>query len=266
MANTRESSGVGAWDCPPDGNSSLYAAERFMSSDDKDPLVSLSGGPIYHHGRPSAFAPPCGEESLEAISEHIARHLAPVHGVFHEIVSDTVHIDVHQVKPTAAFPFWRLITSGMSDLPMTVPPGAGAPAHMELMITLPANWRLGRKSLEDERWYWPVRLIKSLARLPHKYQTWLGVGHTVPNGDPAKRYARNTRFTGAIIRWPISAPDAFHTLEISSTKVIHFFAVVPLYSEEMDLKLRAGTDALTERFNEAHITDVVDLRRPNVGK
>lgn len=80
-------------------------------------VVSLSGQPIYQHGEPTPWAPPAGEENVEEISAHIERHLGPVDSVYHEILSDTVHIDVHIVKPTESFPFHRLVTSGMSDLP-----------------------------------------------------------------------------------------------------------------------------------------------------
>jgi hypothetical protein len=181
-------------------------------------------------------------------------------------VSDTVHIDVHIVKPTEAYPFIRLVTSGMSDLPMSTPPDAGVPRHAELMITLPPDWKLDKESFEDERWYWPVRLIKTLARLPHKYGTWLGWGHTVPNGDPAEPYAADVRFDGCILLPSISVPDDFHRLRIDADKEIAFFAIVPLYKEELALKLRSGAGKLLERFDKKHIGDMIDPRRPNAGR
>ena len=70
-----------------------------------------------------------------------------------------------------------------------VPEDAGAETRAELMIALPAEWKLADSQLEDERWYWPIRNLKALARLPHEYETWLGFGHTVPNGDPPEPYA-----------------------------------------------------------------------------
>ena len=36
----------------------------------------------------------------------------------------------------------------------------------ELAIALPADWKLDQESMKDEKWYWPIRLLKSLARLP----------------------------------------------------------------------------------------------------
>ena len=233
-----------------------------MSKDDK--LVSLSGAPIYRHGEPATWSAPKGEECLEQISDHIEAHLGPVAWVLHEIASDTVHIDVHVVLPTAQCPCVRLVTSGMSDLPMTVPADVDAPRHLELLMTLPADWKLDEASFADENWYWPVRLLKTLARLPHKHATWLGWGHTMPNGDPTEPYASDTPFTGAILLPPLSVPEEFQRLRIDEHKEIAFYAVFPLHDDEMDLKLRRGARELLQRFDAADLDDRVDPARPSV--
>lgn len=233
----------------------------------QDNLVSLSGAPIFRYtDGEKEWEAPHGEMSLEEISDHIEKHLGEIDQVFHEILSDTVHIDVHHLKPNAAFPFHRLVTSGMSDLPMTLPEGVESSRFMELMITLPADWRIDQASFEDERWYWPVRELKFLARFPHKYDTWLGWGHTLPNGDPAEPFADNTRFDGVIILPPLGTPPAFHSLVIDANKTIDFYSVVPLYPEEMRLKLHKGSEALLEGFDKHGIGDAIDLGRRNVAK
>jgi hypothetical protein len=229
-------------------------------------LTSLSGSPIYRHGEESPWEPPNGEGFIEQISAHIESHLGPVDTVFHEIVSDTVHIDVHFVKPTSDFPFVRLVTSGMSDLPMNTPDDPDVSKHAELLITLPADWHLDQASFENESWYWPVRLLKFLARLPHKHQTWLGSGHTVPNGDPPQAYASNTGFCGAIVLTPVSVPDAFRKLRVSVDRGIAFYAVIPLYEGEMNLKLRSGSDELLKRFHRNHIDGAVVPGRKDVSR
>lgn len=229
-------------------------------------VVSLAGQPIYRHGEPAEWRPPQGEECIEEISSHIERHLGKVETVFHEIVSDTVHIDVHWVKPNERFPFVRLVTSGMSDLPMATPDGHDAPRYMELMISLQADWKIDEESFKDESWYWPVRLLKVLARLPHKFSTWLGFGHTVPHGDPPEPYAPNTAFCGSIILPSVSVPEGFHKLPISLDKEITFYSVVPLYAEEMNLKLRKGTDELLSLFDKKNVSDIVRLGRVDVAK
>jgi hypothetical protein len=237
-----------------------------MTGEKAKNVVSLSGQPIYHHDEPSPFSVPQGEEFIEEISNHIVRHLGPVPTVLHEIVSDTVHIDVHIILPNEHFDGIRLVTSGMSDLPMTVPDGSGCPEFAELLVTLPAHWKLDQESFKDEAWYWPIRLLKYLARLPHKHNTWLGFGHTIPNGDPAERYAPGVQFNGAIILPSVTTPPEFSQLSIPNTKSIQFYSVVPLFQEEMELKLRKGSDELLERFDKNGINDFIRLERKNVAK
>lgn len=228
--------------------------------------VSLSGSPIYRHGEPRPWTPASGEECVEQISAHIEKHLGLVETVFHEIVSDRVHIDVHIVKPTPDFPFIRLVTSGMSDLPMATPSNPDIPRFVELLITLPPYWRVDQESFNDESWYWPMRLLKALARLPHAHETWLGWGHTVPNGDPPEPYAYTTGLCGAIILPSVSVPSEFETLTIDAKKTITFYAVVPLFEGEMNFKLRAGSDELLKKFNKNKVNDIVCMKRKDVTK
>jgi len=237
-----------------------------MSKESKADVVSLSGAPVWHHDEPAPWQPAAAEACLEHISEHIARYLGEPASVLHEIASDTVHIDVHVVMPTEEFPGIRLVTSGMSDLPMAVPPEAGAPRFLELMISLPADWRISEESLQDERWYWPIRLLKVLARLPHKHDTWLGYGHSMPNGYPPEPFAPGVAFCGALLLPPLSVPPEFYKLKIDEEKEITFLAVVPLFAGEMDLKLRRGSDALLDLFDRHDIGDVVDIGRRDVSK
>ncbi|WP_313148068.1 suppressor of fused domain protein [Stenotrophomonas sp.] len=235
-----------------------------MSMDTDD--VSPGGSPILVHSREKDFTPAQGESHIEAISAHIERHLGPISGVFHEIISDLVHIDVHVVPANEQFPYLRLVTSGMSDLPMTLPDGAPGSAYMELMVALPADWPISDDAFEDERNYWPVRLLKTLARLPHEYDTWLGFGHTIPNGHPAEPYAPGVGFDGAIVLPPVTAPEDFGTLQLDDARTIEFMSIVPLYPEEMDLKLKKDAEALLDRFDAKNIQDVIVPGRVNVAR
>lgn len=228
--------------------------------------VSPGGSPILVHGQERGFEPARGEDCIEQISAHIEQHLGPVSGVFHEIVSDTVHIDVHVVPANDTCAHARLVTSGMSDLPMRLPEGVEAPQYLELMLTLPADWPLQQDDFEDERHYWPIRLLKTLARLPHKYDTWLGFGHTVPNGHPAEPYAPGVGFDGTILLPALSVPEDFSHLLIDADKSITFLAAVPLYPEEMALKLEKGSDALLERFDAKGVSDIIQVGRVNAAR
>ena len=52
---------------------------------------------------------------VEAISAHIERHIGHVHMVYHEIVSDDLHIDIHHVKSSMFRRFEVVIHSFLND-------------------------------------------------------------------------------------------------------------------------------------------------------
>ena len=138
---------------------------------------------------------------IETVSAHIERHIGPVHTVFHEIISDDLHLDIHHVRSSLFRRCEILVTSGMSAIPMPVPESE-APRYAELMIVLPKGWPLDMNSLKEDRHYWPIKLLKDVARFPQATDTWLGYGHTIGNGsgnDDMVPYATDIPFCAAAI-------------------------------------------------------------------
>ncbi|MEZ6055571.1 MAG: suppressor of fused domain protein [Planctomycetaceae bacterium] len=201
--------------------------------------------------------------TIDAVSDHITQYAGEIDFVYHELVSDLVHIDLHVVKATEERPWHLIVTSGMSEAPMNVPEGAEEFRFGELLIALPPEWPLDKQSFSNEANYWPIRLLKQMARLPHEYDTWLGFGHSVPNGDPAVPYHVSAPFTCALLLPPILMPPEFWTLSTPSGREIHFLAVVPLYQEEIEFKLEHGLDPLLDKFEEYHINEIIYRDRPN---
>ncbi len=240
-----------------------------MSKQEKTP----SGEPIYRHeeSKKKDFEFAIGnEQSIELISNHIEKYVGSIESVFHEIVSDIVHVDIHWVKPSSSFPFHTFVTSGMSDMPMIVPDGYDKYKYAELCILLPSHWdihyekfKLMEDIFRDETSYWPIRWLKYIARFPHEYETWLGFGHTIPNGETAEPFASNTMLGCMLIMPSLSLPIEFSDLKVSETKSIKFYCLYPLYKEEMDFKLTKGVDALLDKFDKFGIRDVIDTKRPN---
>ena len=214
------------------------------------------------------FTPAVGDTALiEAVQDHVEQHVGPISSVFHEVRSDLVHVDVHLVPASSGRPYHTLVTSGMSEVPMVVPCEEGFTlGYAELMIALPRHWPLSGRQFREDTNFWPIQWLTMLARLPHAYDSWLGFGHTVPNGEPPEPLATNNSFTGVILLPPLRTPDAFSTLQLTPDKAIDFFALVPIYPEEMELKLREGTDLLIERFNLHGVDEVVNLRRRNLAR
>jgi Suppressor of fused protein (SUFU) len=236
-------------------------------ANDTETLISPSGAPILKHAaREKPFEIALGSGDVELLEEHISRRFGEVDFVYHEILSDLVHVDVHHIPPAASRPWHTLVTTGMSDRPMVVPEGLEQCRYAELVITLPVDWPLTEQALEDERNYWPIRLLKTLARFPHEYDTYLWWGHTVDHGDPAEAYHHSVPFRTACLGFPTTVESQYVTARCSDDKVVTFFAVYPLFDEEVQLKMRAGAEELFRRFEKAAITEMVNPGRRNVAK
>lgn len=220
---------------------------------------------IIRYGKPTAKGGLVtgNERTIDAVDRHVTQHLGEPDYVLHEILSPLVHIDIHVVKPTKERPYWYLITSGMSDLAMRTPPGCAAFKYAELAISLPAWWKVDEKSFESEKWYWPVRWMKTLARFPHEYETWVFYQHTVPLSDGLP--ATGTKFCGVMMAMDSEFPEDFWLLKDGKRKIF-FLAPVPIYPEEMEWKLEHGPDSLDDRMaaiGPANSWDSYDPKRPN---
>ncbi len=198
------------------------------------------------------------------------------------MISPAAHIDIHPVPPTGRLPseeyiagqsHFTFVTSGMSSLPMSAPPACEECRYAELMVCLPGDWpglrmdgTFDAAAMADERNWWPIRCLKMLARLPHVYNSWLWHGHTVPNGDPCVPYAENTKLCCMLVLTAALVPPTARTLLINDDVTVHFFALWPLYKEEMDFKLEKGLSPLIDRIVEAGMTEMINPNRPNLCK
>jgi hypothetical protein len=59
-------------------------------------------------------------------------------------------------------------------------------------------------------------------------------------------------------------PKEDQIIYVNKNKHIHLWGVYPLYQEELDLKLRDGSDRLDELLDQNGITELLDPNRPSV--
>lgn len=223
-------------------------------------------GLLRHQPLYDGFVPSQGsqESFAEAIDRHIKEHFGPVEFVYHEIGSHLVGVHVYVVAPTEQRPYRTFVTSGMSELPMTVPEGHGISPYAELMLCLPADWPLGRMigTAEDPA-SWPVRILKRIARLPHEYGTWIGEWHSVPNGDPAEPYSADSPFAGVVVTPMLRAAPEARSITVDDDVRIELLALIPLHPEELTVKLERGTDALIGVLDRGNVTELLEPDRPS---
>jgi len=185
--------------------------------------------------------------------------------VFHEIMSDFIHIDVHVMNPTSTEDFYVLYTTGMSDMPMSVPKEIKKGKNLkyaELVMLLPSTWNSGEmytlSTDMPDKDFWAISLIKFLARFPHEFKTWLGQGHTIPNGD-YEPLLEGTEMNGVILL-PHNTPQ----LTTKSGANINFYMVLPISRAEMEYKLEHGIEAFFDKFEKSKVSLIVDIYRKSV--
>lgn len=238
----------------------------------KKPEVTPGGSPIYRYeaSEDQGWRPPqtCGTYAEEITAHFEALFPGRESFVFHELISDLVHIDVNIMRPTAENNYYVVYTTGMSDLPMTLPDeitNREDLKYAELYLFLPGGWDLGKtgdlgKDLPYAS-YWPIQMLKFLARFPHEYQTWLGWGHTMPNGPQYAPLCDGLGFGGVVLDQTDGHLNALDTKD--GTRISLLFAI-PAYKEEIEYKLKYGMEALSKRFADGKLPMVLDIHRPNL--
>ncbi len=201
------------------------------------------------------------EEDWKAVEAHLERYFGPCDNVFHEIVSPDIHVDIYIMKPIPERNYYVLSTFGMGAHRMDVPEELAEKKleRAEIIVTLPPDWKVGR---DEEEWYWPIRWLKILARLPIQEGGWLGWGHTIANPDDAP-FADNTRLCGLVLTEPQGFDRDAVCCPLPGGDEVNFYQMIPLTFEEMQFKLYHSAQELLERFAPDQLR-VVDIRRESV--
>ena len=188
------------------------------------------------------------EEEMNAVEEHIQQYFGKFENVFHELDSPDIHVDICVVPPSEERDYYTLVTMGMGAHRMNVPEELAEYKleRAELVIALPGNWKLKHEDLKNERWYWPIRLLKTLARLPIASDTWLGFGHTMDNEED---FAKDTKLCAAMLTGPQDTEDGSEVCILPSGEEVNFYQVIPLYRDELDYKMEHDADALLDKMN-----------------
>lgn len=218
---------------------------------------SPAGNPILRYGK-EAPPTPCGvlgEETVEFTRTResvYAKRFGEILSVSHEVAPLVPHIDVYAIRrEIGARQFHQLVTGGMSDLPLALPRGAeGLPKRVELTFYCAEP--------RDEY----IATLRWLAHFPHTYKTWVGYGHTIPNGNPPAPFWGSASLDTILLIPPIIRSDQTiaEDLQLAGDPVSLLWTV-PLSTAECNLKLQKGLDALLDLFTERQHPFVFDPAR-----
>lgn len=186
---------------------------------------------------------------MREVPAHLTRMLGTAVPVFHEIVSPSAHIDLYPYPPTPSRPYLVVATTGMAEKPMQVP--ANEDRHVELLVALPPDWPLDPKQwTADERHYWPLRWLKRVARFHYETGHWLGEGHVLDHGDPARIIADSGAFTSVLLASPSILPEAGQRVSLKDGRQVRLLQLYFLDAQARALVADSGWQAyLVQRNN-----------------
>lgn len=175
---------------------------------------------------------------------------------------EDMSVSINAIRPNDEHPYLVLFTNGMSDRAMKVPPGQEAWQYAELVMHLPPEWPHPSEADSDPQWLWPIQWLRKMAYYPHLNETWLGLpAAIVSSADPPEPLGPNTDQSCLLM-----VPDFANLdppLQRKDGELVHFFTVVPLYTQERDYELKHGMTEFFKRFIEKKVPMTVDTSRPS---
>lgn len=198
-----------------------------------------------------------------AILEHVAAHRGrPDPLALRQVVSNDPPVAIYVIEPQGEYRYRTLVTVGMSDRPAKLP--NGDPCFLELVMHLPTSWPLGDAALNDPNTRWPFEWLLRIAAYPHEHGVWPGAPAVViSNEESPEPVAPNTQLSCFLC---LMDDSAFGQTQLPDYRLVDFFSVYPIYTEERDLERAEGAYRLVELFQERDIPRYIDPDRPNVAK
>lgn len=145
-----------------------------------------------------------------------------------------------------------LMTNGLSDYAMPVPEKYKDRNHAELYFCLPSYW-----DLTTDNGKWVIEWIQKLAKHCIEKETWYGIGHTFPNGNPASPLSNTMKQKYLMLNAPYFLEKELSPIQ-TEDKEIHFLGIIPIFEDEMDYKMGKGTYKLLQKIEGKGVSELLD--------
>ena len=145
-----------------------------------------------------------------------------------------------------------IMTNGFSNYKMPVPEKFEGKEHVELFFCLPSYW-----DLENKNGQWIFDWINKLTKHAIEKHTWFGVGHTIPNGNPAMPLSPTMKQKYLLLNEPAFLAEQLTPIKLPGFDV-NFLGIIPIFEDEMDYKMGKGTYKLMRKMEGKGVSELLD--------
>ena len=193
------------------------------------------------------------EKDTVILEKYIEDNIGHFNNVFHEIASPDLHIDIAIIEPTEEKDYYTLVTMGMSAFKMPIPSNMGKTNRAEMAIRLPKNWNINSTEEKD---YWPIRIIKDLARFPYYDNCFLADGHYI---DWPEEFT-NTKFNSVVLKRIIDRNNC----KFKNSDEVIIYNVIPLYESEFKYLVENGPSNFFKIADDNILNKEIDIYRGKI--
>lgn len=223
--------------------------------------------------------------------EHIQKQLGPVKKVIQDSSRLFTEVDLYHIGPNKNINANTIITKGNSYFKMSAPSSVDS-AYAELILHLPADWKVSEDMFNDAVYGWPLSLMKDFGKKVMRRGFWLGQWFVFPNqpedelrntyaalfgiekfdfNSNIKPYSTGTDYCGVMITPPLPAiSDIFKMKYLNDGKYIegewpvYFHTLLPVYKDEIIYYFREGKDKFVQKLMEIGFDKMFDLNRKSI--
>lgn len=201
---------------------------------------------------------PYNEKEIESIRRHIETYCGKPTAVISDNGEEDYGVKIYIVPPEGGKDYYTLATSGLGAFSVKTPLGVNRyeNSRVELMIALPGYWKLDTESLKDDRWGWPVRVIRTIVKCIVEDSSWVHLGY----GAYLGKLDESTELCFIITMAGI-LPEGGDVCKLPTETPVNFFHIIPIYKSEADYYNNHDLESLLDKM--ADVSFVVDPTRPS---
>jgi hypothetical protein len=151
-----------------------------------------------------------------------------------------------------------LMTSRFHEYQMPVPEKLKGYENGELFACLPGYWDV--RNHNDEKVIWAYEWLHKILTYTTEKQTWIGEGHTYDCTKHSAQLSQSLKQNHLFISSPIYLETELAPMQ-NEDKTIHFWGIIPIFSDEMDFKQSKGTVKFKTKLLSKGITEKIDEYR-----